>query len=196
MSFEPLFFEDAQAFRTWLQSNATSSCARLLAYHKVATGRRCVSYSESVDEALCFGWIDGVRRRVDDDVYVIRFTPRQPSSIWSAVNIAKVHRLRAMGRMTRSGEDAFALRSDTRSAIYAHEQASVAKMSLSEYRMFRRNRAAWRFFEASPPGYKKQVLHWITGAKREETRASRLAKLVAACSVGERLFWQAVGMRE
>jgi uncharacterized protein YdeI (YjbR/CyaY-like superfamily) len=196
MSTDQLFFENAQAFRAWLKSNAASASELLLAYHKVATGRASVSYSESVDEALCFGWIDGVRRRVDAEAYLIRFTPRQPSSIWSTVNIAKVQRLRAQRRMTAAGERAFARRSEARSAIYAHEQVSVAQMSLPEHRMFKRNRVAWRFFQAAPPGYQRQVLHWVNGAKKAETRASRLSKLVAACSASQRLFGQSASRPE
>ena len=183
----PLFFDDAPAFRQWLESNATSHSELSVSFHKVATGRPCMSYSESVDEALCFGWIDGVRKRVDDHTYLIRFTPRQASSIWSAVNIAKVERLRSERRMTPSGEKAFALRSKARSAIYAHEQASTADLSRGELRIFKRHQNAWKFFEAAPVGYRKLPLHWVTSAKRGETRASRLSKLVEACVVGERL---------
>jgi uncharacterized protein YdeI (YjbR/CyaY-like superfamily) len=185
---DPLSFENAPAFRAWLESNARSSSELLATYHKVGTRRACMSYSESVDEALCFGWIDGLRKRVDDHTYSIRFTPRRPSSIWSAVNIAKVERLRADGRMTPIGEKAFALRSEARSAVYAHEQASPAELSLVERRMFKRSRLAWEFFETTPLGYQKFVLHWVTSAKRAETRASRLSRLVEACVVGARVF--------
>jgi uncharacterized protein YdeI (YjbR/CyaY-like superfamily) len=184
---DQLFFENAPAFRAWLESNAGSSSELLATYHKVRTGRACMSYSESVDEALCFGWIDGVRKRVDSRTYMIRFTPRRPSSIWSAVNIAKMERLRAEGRMTPIGEKAFALRSEAKSAVYAHEQALPAELSCAERRMFKRGRRAWKFFEATPPGYQRFVLHWVTSAKKAETRASRLSKLVEACVVGVRV---------
>ncbi len=184
---DQIYFETAAAFRQWLESNAATSSELFAMYHKVATGRASMSYSESVDEALCFGWIDGVRKRVDDDSYSIRFTLRRPSSIWSAVNIAKVERLHEEGRMTPSGEDAFALRLVTRSAVYAHEQASPAELSSAERRVFKRSRLAWKFFESTPLGYQRFVLHWVTSAKKEETRASRLCKLVAACAVSERV---------
>ncbi len=184
---EPLFFENAPAFRAWLESNAYSACELLATFHKVGTGRACMSYSESVDEALCFAWIDGVRRRVDDHTYSIRFTPRRPSSIWSAVNIAKVQRLRAQGRMTAAGEKAFALRSEAKSAVYAHEQALPAELSSAERRMFKRRRRAWKFFEHTPPGYQRFVVHWVTSAKKEQTRTSRLSKLVEACADGARV---------
>ena len=183
----PLFFDDAPVFREWLASHAASSLELLVAYRKVATGQPSLSYSESVDEALCFGWIDGVRKSFDDRSYTIRFTPRRASSIWSAVNIAKVERLRAEDRMTASGEKAFALRSGAKSAVYAHEQKSPAELSLSELRNFKRHRFAWKFFEETPAGYKKFVLHWVTTAKKEETRTTRLSKLVDACRFGERI---------
>jgi uncharacterized protein YdeI (YjbR/CyaY-like superfamily) len=182
-----LFFENAPAFRRWLESNAASSSVLLATYQKVGTGHACMSYSESVDEALCFGWIDGVRRRIDDRTYSIRFTPRRPSSIWSAVNIAKVERLRAEGRMTAAGEQAFALRSAAKSGVYAHEQALPAALSSDERQRFKRSRRAWKFFEETPRGYQKFVLHWVTSAKKEETRASRFCTLLEACAVSERI---------
>jgi uncharacterized protein YdeI (YjbR/CyaY-like superfamily) len=114
---DQMYFESAAAFRWWLESNAATSSELLAIYRKVATGRASMSYSESVDEAICFGWIDGVRKRVDDDTYSIRFTRRRPSSIWSAVNIAKVERLRAEGRITPNGEKVFALRTEAKSAV-------------------------------------------------------------------------------
>jgi uncharacterized protein YdeI (YjbR/CyaY-like superfamily) len=187
MPSDLVFFKNARAFRAWLQCHAHSATELLVAYHKVATGRACMTWTESVDEALCFGWIDGMRKRVDDHTYVIRFTPRQPASIWSAVNIAKVESLRAAGQMTPAGEQAFALRSATRSAIYAHEQPAPAELASAELRLFKRQRNAWKFFEASPPGYRKLVLHWATSARKEETRALRLSRLIAACVAGKRL---------
>lgn len=146
-----------------------------------------MSWSESVDEALCFGWIDGVRKRIDDHTYSIRFTPRKPTSIWSAVNIAKFDQLHSQGRMTPMGEAAFANRSEARSVVYAYEQASTAELTSSELQEFKRKRTAWRFFEATPPGYKKVILHWVTTAKRADTRSARLAKLIEACGAGQRL---------
>jgi uncharacterized protein YdeI (YjbR/CyaY-like superfamily) len=187
MSSAPVFFQSARAFRAWLQCHAHSAPELLVAFHKLATGRACMTWSESVDEALSYGWIDGVRRRLDEQAYVIRFTPRQPASIWSAINIGKVESLRAAGRMTPAGEQAFSRRSAARSAIYAHEQAAPAKLASGELRLFKRQRHAWKFFEASPPGYRKLVLHWIMSAKKDVTRAGRLSRLIAACDAGERL---------
>ena len=128
-----------------------------------------------------------MRKRIDDLSYSIRFTPRKPTSIWSAVNIAKFEQLREQGRMTAAGEAAFAKRSENKSVVYAYEQAESATLSPSEISAFKRNKVAWRFFEATPPSYKKVILHWITTAKREETRAARLTKLMEACAAGERL---------
>lgn len=184
---DPRYFETAGAFRDWLASNADTATELLVGFHKVGTGQPSTRWSESVDEALCFGWIDGVRRRIDEHRYSIRFTPRRSTSIWSAVNLAKVDQLRAQGRMTAAGESACARRSAAKSVVYAYEQPVAAELSTAEVQTFRRNRAAWRYFEAAPAGYRQVVLHWITTAKRPDTRAARLAKLVAACAAGERL---------
>lgn len=184
---EPTFFETAEAFRHWLQTHAAKESELLVGFYKVGTGRTSMSWSESVDEALCFGWIDAVRKRIDDQAYSIRFTRRKPTSVWSAVNIAKVEQLRAAGKMTPAGEQAFALRREHKSRIYAYETKVTAELSVEEQRAFKRDKAAWAYFEAAPPGYRHQILHRITSAKRPETRASRLAKLVEACAAGIRL---------
>jgi uncharacterized protein YdeI (YjbR/CyaY-like superfamily) len=183
----PKFFATPKAFRTWLKANAATATELLVGFHKVDSGNPSMTWSESVDEALCFGWIDGVRKRIDDDTYSIRFTPRKPTSIWSNINIAKFKQLEADGRMTAAGAYAYSHRKEAKSGIYAFEQAATAELSAAELRAFKRNKAAWKFFEATPPGYKKVILHWITTAKREETRVSRLEKLVEACAAGERL---------
>lgn len=183
----PTFFPDAPAFRRWLDQHAHTARELLVGFHKVHTGRPCMTWSESVDEALCVGWIDGVRRRIDDETYSIRFTPRQPGSIWSAVNIAKVERLRNEGRMSEAGERAFAQRSEDRSVLYAYEQPVTAELTADEQTMFRREAAAWSYFEGTPPSYRKVLLHWVTSAKKPATRASRLSRLIEACGRGERL---------
>ena len=187
METAPRFFATAAAFRAWLDANAASARELLVGFHKVGSGRESMSWPESVEEALCHGWIDGVRKRIDDDTYSIRFTPRKAGSIWSAVNIAKVEQLRAQGRMTAAGERAFADRRAARSRVYAYEQADTATLAPGELRAFQRRRAAWRYFESAPPGYRKVVLHWITTAKRTETRTARLAQLIEACAAGQRL---------
>lgn len=183
----PRYFADAAAFRAWLAEHGASARELLVGFHAVGSGRPSITWPESVDEALCVGWIDGVRRRIDAGAYSIRFTPRRPGSIWSAVNIAKVEALRAQGRMTPAGEAAFADRREARSRVYAYEQADAASLANDELARFRADPAAWAWFEATPPGYRKVVLHWITTAKREATRAGRLALLIAACAEGRRL---------
>jgi uncharacterized protein YdeI (YjbR/CyaY-like superfamily) len=183
----PRFFQKASAFRAWLEANASTATELLVGYQKVGTGRPSMSWPQSVEEALCFGWIDGVRRRIDEHTYCIRFTPRKATSIWSAVNIAKVEQLRAQGRMTPAGERAFANRTESKSVVYAYEQQATAQLSAEELRFFKRHKQGWRFFEGTPPGYRKVILHWVTTAKRAETRASRFARLVEACVAGKRL---------
>jgi uncharacterized protein YdeI (YjbR/CyaY-like superfamily) len=189
MMMPPTFFRTPNDFRQWLDVHAASAQALLVGYHKVGTGVACMSWTESVDEALCHGWIDGVRKRIDEATYSIRFTPRKPASIWSAVNIAKVEQLRLQGRMTPAGLAALAKRTASRSAIYSHEQHETAKLLAEEVRAFESAPMAWAFFEQTPPSYKKRVLHWVCGAKRPATRSARLNKLIEACAAGLRLSW-------
>lgn len=183
----PLYFADAAAFRDWLAAHAETAPELIVGFHKLGSGTPSMNWPDSVDEALCVGWIDGVRKRVDEHRYQIRFTPRRPGSIWSAVNIAKVERLIAEGRMQPAGLAAYALRRPERSAVYAFEQAQEPELSEPELRAFQRHEAAWAFFQATPPGYRKLMLHWVSTAKRSDTRARRLAELLAACLAGERL---------
>lgn len=184
---DPLFFETPQEFRVWLRAYGASARELIVGFHKIASNTPCMTWSESVDEALCFGWIDGVRRRIDDLSYSIRFTPRKPRSIWSAVNIAKMARLEAEGRMTSAGAAAYAMRTEGRSVVYSHEQDSIAELRPEELVAFRRSRAGWVFFEATPASYRKRVLHWVTTAKKDQTRAGRLTKLMEACAQATRL---------
>lgn len=183
----PQFFETASAFRHWLEANAAAASELLVGFYKVGSGRPSMSWSASVDEALCFGWIDGVRKRIDDQQYSIRFTPRKQGSIWSAVNIARMAALRAQGRMTPAGERAFAARTDAKSVVYAYEQPAAAALSAAELQAFQQDARAWRFFEGTPPSYRKVVLHWVTTARKAQTRAMRFARLLQACAAGQRL---------
>ena len=146
-----------------------------------------MTWSESVDEALCFGWIDGVRKRIDDVSYQIRFTRRKATSIWSAINIAKFHNLVERGRMTAAGSAAFAKRTPDKSMVYAYEQATAAELAAVELQAFEQQPAAWAYFSACPPGYKKVILHWVTTAKQASSRTSRLTQLIDACAHGRRL---------
>jgi uncharacterized protein YdeI (YjbR/CyaY-like superfamily) len=183
----PRFFGSPQDFRAWLDLNAGLVSELMVGFHKVGTGRPSMTWPESVSEALCYGWIDGVRRRIDDETYVIRFTPRKPSSIWSAVNIAKFHDLQNRGLVSPAGEQAFSHRTDQKSKVYAYEQAATAELSAQEVKLFKRKKTAWDYFEKCPPGYKKVLLHWVATAKRAETKAARLATLIEACAAGKRL---------
>lgn len=183
----PQFFETAAAFRSWLARHAGTATELIVGFYKVDSGRPSMTWPESVDQALCFGWIDGVRKRIDDESYQIRFTPRKSTSIWSAINIAKFHDLQARGRMTPAGEKAFAHRKVAKSVVYAYEQEGTAQLSAAELRTFKRKKTAWKYFEACPPSYKKVLLHWVTTAKRVETRESRLATLIEACAARTRL---------
>lgn len=183
----PLFFSNPQAFRAWLEEHAASASSLSVGYRKVGTSVPGMSWSESVDEALCFGWIDGRRNRIDEHSYMIRFTPRKAGSIWSVVNIAKVETLRDQGRMTAAGEAAFALRVETKSGIYAYEQAGAPTLTDAELATFQGNPAAWAWFNGAPPGYRKQMLHWVCNAKRDATRAARLARLIDASGAGRRV---------
>jgi uncharacterized protein YdeI (YjbR/CyaY-like superfamily) len=184
---EPAFFATSKEFRKWLERNASEHTELLVGFYKVDSGKQSMSWPESVDEALCYGWIDGVRKRIDDNSYQIRFTPRKPTSIWSSVNIAKFHQLQTAGRVQPAGAAAFLHRTEAKSAIYAYEQESTASLSQDEEREFKKNRAAWKFLEGAPPSYRQVVLHWVVRAKKPETRAARLAKLFEACAAGKRL---------
>ncbi len=183
-----MFFENAAAFRRWLAHNGERATELFVGYRKVGTGETSLTWPESVDEALCFGWIDGVRKRIDEHSYQIRFTPRKPNSIWSAINIDKVQALTAQGRMRPAGQAAYARRTQDRSSVYSYEQAGWSQFAAAEIREFKKSRSAWQFFEASPPSYRKTILHWVTSAKQPATRARRLAQLVAACSARQRLI--------
>lgn len=183
----PKFFASAERFRAWLEANADTATELAVGFHKVDSGRPSMTWSESVDEALCFGWIDGVRKRLGDDAYMIRFTARKTTSIWSAINIAKFQQLQAEGRVKPAGERAFSHRKEARSVVYAYEQELTATLTAEEQRIFKRAKAAWRYFEGCPPSYRKVLLHWVTTARRAETRASRLATLMSACAEGKRL---------
>lgn len=182
----PRFFKTPAAFRKWLAANHAKSKELWVGFYKKDSGRPSITWPESVDEALCFGWIDGVRKRLDDQSYVIRFSPRKPNSIWSAVNIRNVERLITEDRMRPVGMKAYEARKEFRSGIYAYEQRSPELIE-PYATTFKRSKAAWKFFSAQPPGYRKQMNWWIVSAKREETRLQRLGRLIAASQNRERI---------
>lgn len=183
----PTFFATPVRFRSWLEKNAASASELIVGFHKRGTDLPSMTWQESVDEALCFGWIDRVRTRVDTHSYKIRFTPRKSTSTWSAINIGRVGVLQAQGRMTEAGLKAFALRRETKSRTYAYEQAETAALDPKEQTLFCRNKAAWKFFEAQPPGYRHLSIWHIVSAKRVGTRRGRLARLIDASQNGLRL---------
>lgn len=182
------FFESATQFRAWLAEHGGQRTELIVGFWKVGSGRPSMTWSESVDEALCFGWIDGVRKRIDDASYQIRFTPRKKGSIWSAINIAKVEALIAAGRMAPAGLAAYEARTEAKSLAYSYEQRTHPELLESEVQHFKRHKVAWSFFEACPPSYRRPILHWVVSAKKPETRDRRLGQLIEACGRRERLL--------
>lgn len=181
----PTFFKTPADFRQWLKQNHARASELLVGFYKKDSGTPSMTWPQSVDEALCFGWIDGVRRSLGPISYTIRFTPRKPASTWSAVNIGRVKVLSAEGRMARPGITAFQARSEKKSVIYAYEQKH-AELDPASLKRFRRNKTAWDFFQAQPPGYRKLVTWRIVSAKRAETRLKRLEQLIADSARGRR----------
>jgi uncharacterized protein YdeI (YjbR/CyaY-like superfamily) len=170
----------------------------VVGFHKKDSLLPSLTWQESVDEALCFGWIDGVRRRVDGARYTIRFTPRRPGSTWSAVNIARARELERLGRMHPAGLEAFRARSSDRSAIAAYEQRRAAALSPAQEARLRADSSAWAFWSAQPPSYRRLSSHWVASAKQEQTRQKRLAILLSCCALGEPippLRWAGKGAR-
>lgn len=183
----PVFFSTQNDFRTWLENNHTSETELVVGFYKVNSGKPSMTWSESVDQALCFGWIDGVRKTFDEDSYSIRFTPRKKTSIWSTINIKKMEVLIASGLMTDAGLKAFSFRKESRSNIYSHEKAPEVLSSDFE-EQFKENAIAWEFFEKQAPSYKKVMIHWIMTAKQEKTRLSRLEKTIRTSAKQKRMM--------
>lgn len=182
----PRFFKNPAAFRKWLAKNHDKSKELWVGYYKKETGKPSITWPESVDEALCFGWIDGIRKKVDDEAYMIRFTPRKPTSVWSAINMRNVERLVKEERMQAAGMKAWEARKENRSGIYAYEQRSPELIEPYAGK-FERNKKAWKFFQAQPPGYRKMMNWYIVSAKQEKTRLARLEILIKASAEGKRL---------
>jgi uncharacterized protein YdeI (YjbR/CyaY-like superfamily) len=175
---KPLFFADYESFRAWLESNHNRETELWVGFHKKTTGLKSITWPESVDAALCFGWIDGLRKKFDDKSYVIRFTPRKPGSNWSAVNIKRVQDLEREGMMRAAGRQAFAKRLENKSGIYSYEQRHTIQLDSKLEKHFRAEKKAWDFFNQQPPGYRKLCIYWIMSAKRKETREKRLNSLI------------------
>ena len=185
-SIHPEFFTSAAHFRRWLQKHHADRSEVWLGIYKVDARRKGISYKDAVDEALCFGWIDGIRKRFDEDSYVQRFTPRTARSYWSAVNTRRVAELQAEGRMHAAGMAAFERRDREATAKYSFERASAALDPASEQR-FRAVPAAWDYFSSEAPWYRRVATHWVISAKKEETRQRRLAQLIDDCAAGRRI---------
>jgi uncharacterized protein YdeI (YjbR/CyaY-like superfamily) len=182
----PTFFKKPNDFRAWLAKHHQTHKELLVGFYKKGSSKPSITWPESVDEALCYGWIDGVRKSIDDISYSIRFTPRKVSSVWSLVNIKKVETLQAEGRMQAEGLRAFAARKENKSGIYAFEQ-KPADLPEAFKKIFKKNKAAWSFFEVQPPSYRKTLIWWVTSAKQDVTQNSRLNKLIEASAQNLRL---------
>ena len=182
---QPTFFKSQAEFRRWLDKNHGSAPELWVGFYKSGSREKVVSYKEALDEALCFGWIDGVRKTIDDKRWTIRFTPRKPNSLWSKVNIARAGELERLGLMRPAGLEAFR-RAAANPSRYSYEEP--ARELAPEYeRVFRRTKSAWAFWEAQPPSYRRLTTAWVMSAKKEETRKARLEQLILDSVNGERI---------
>jgi uncharacterized protein YdeI (YjbR/CyaY-like superfamily) len=183
---KPTFFPTPSAFREWLEQHHAEADALLVGYYKKGSGKPSMTWPESVDEALCYGWIDGVRKSIDELSYTIRFTPRRPGSVWSSVNIQRAQVLIEQGKMRPAGVKAYEARKENKSGVYSYEQRSV-DLEEPYQGLLKKNKAAWGFFQTQPASYRKAVSWWIISAKKEETRRKRLEQLQAYSAQGQRL---------
>src|SRR5215470_6787806 len=183
---EQRHFPDPQSFRAWLKSNYASSTELLVRFHRIKTGKKSITYPEALDEALCFGWIDGVRKSAGEGVYTIRFTPRKPKSNWSIVNIRRVKELIKLKRMTAHGLLVFEARDERRAERYSYER-KTSKLSRAQEKQFRQNVKAWQFFKSQAPWYRRVTTWWIVSAAKPETQERRLAELVRDSAAGRRI---------
>ncbi|HEX8694676.1 MAG TPA: YdeI/OmpD-associated family protein [Longimicrobium sp.] len=183
---EITFFESGADFRRWLEANHAAAKELMVGFYKKGSGKPSITYHEALDEALCFGWIDGVRKSVDDDSYTIRFTPRRPGSVWSAVNLRRAEELERAGRMAAPGLKEFHERDPRRSGLYSYENRPK-EFDAGLAARFQANAKAWDFFQAQPPGYRRVAVFWVMEAKKEETRLRRLDRLIGESEQGMRL---------
>ena len=183
---EPTFFKTPGDLRRWLERNHASATELWIGMYRKASGKGGVTYKEALDEALCIGWIDGVRKRLDEESFVQRFTPRRPDSYWSAVNIKRAQELIEAGRMHATGRAAFERRDSLKAEKYSFERQN-AKLDPGMEKRFRANPRAWAFFESQPPGYRRLIAHWVTSAKKEETRQRRLETLIKESAARRRV---------
>ncbi len=174
---KPTFFPTQSSFREWLEKNHDKAKELLVGFYKVASRKTSIKWSEAVDEAVCFGWIDGIRKSIDNESYCIRFTPRKPGSIWSAVNIKKVEELTRQELMHSAGLTAFSKREENKSAVYSYEKEAVT-LSDDFLKKIKANKKAWKFFQTLAPSYRNTAVHWVMSAKQEVTREKRLNELI------------------
>jgi uncharacterized protein YdeI (YjbR/CyaY-like superfamily) len=181
---EPVFFADAAELRAWFLEHHADAPELLVGYYKKHTGKPTVQHTEAIEQALCFGWIDSIGRRIDDERYQVRFTPRRKGSVWSAVNVAKIAELTVAGLMHPSGLHTFESRKPERVAVYSYEQPADAVLDAGQAARFQGEEAAWKWFSAQPASYRRAAVHWVVGAKREETRQRRLDQLITDSTAG------------
>jgi len=184
---KPIFFETPEAWRGWLAEHHASAAEVLVGFYKRGSKRRSITWPESVDQALCFGWIDGVRRSLDAERYTIRFSPRKARSVWSSVNIKRMGELLKLDLVHPAGRAAFDARDAKRSSIYSYEARVTAAFDAEAERRFRSNAKAWSFFSGEAPWYRRTATHWVTSAKREATRRARLETLITHSAAGRRI---------
>ena len=182
----PTFFPKPSDFRKWLDKNHKTETELVVGFYKIGSNKPSINWPQSVDEALCYGWIDGVRKSIDEESYSVRFTQRKPTSIWSAINIKKVEVLTQQGLMKPAGLASFAKRTEKNSKIYAYEQEPV-ELSATFEKQFKANKKAWDFFKTQAPSYQRTAIHGIMTAKQETTRLNRLNQLIQDSEVGQRL---------
>jgi uncharacterized protein YdeI (YjbR/CyaY-like superfamily) len=183
----PVFFNNKSALRAWFENHHQSETELLVGYYTVKSKKETITWSQSVDEAICFGWIDGIRRSIDQERYCIRFTPRRPGSNWSLVNIKKVEELTKQGLMHPSGLEAFSGRKDVNSGVYSYESNKQALLHESMEKVLRQSKRAWSYFESETPSYRKISIRWVMSAKQEITRLNRLNELIKACEAGKKI---------
>jgi len=183
----PTFFATSTEFRKWLEKNHQNETELIVGFYKVNSGKPSLTWSQSVDQALCFGWIDGVRRSINNESYSIRFTPRRTNSIWSFINIKKVEELTKAGLMKPEGLKAFSYKTDSKSEIYSHEK-KPSELDLHYVKQFMQHQNAWQFFNKQAPSYKKLMIHWIMSAKQEKTRQARLEKTIRESELQKRVL--------
>jgi uncharacterized protein YdeI (YjbR/CyaY-like superfamily) len=184
---KPRFFKSADEFYEWLRANHASKQELWIGFWKKATGKPSPTWQEAVDAALCWGWIDGIRKSRDADSYMQRFTPRRKTSMWSAINVARVAALTKEGRMQPSGRAIYEARDLNKVQGYSYESLTTSAFGEKELKRFKAAKKAWTYWESCPPGYKRIHTHWVMSAKRDETREARFAKLIAACAAGKRV---------